>query len=168
MPFETLTAISSVDGRYHGVSTELSEYFSEYALIKKRIVVECEYLIALSDPVKGDKSPHEAPLRPLSEEEKKEKKIKKENNHDVKAVEYYIKRRLQETSMNDIAEWVHFGLTSEDINSVAYGLLLRDALQKVFLLEFEKIQSTLNALTAEHTATPMLARTHGQPASPTT
>jgi len=183
MPFETLTAISSVDGRYHGVSTELSEYFSEYALIKKRIVVECEYLIALSDPVKGDKSPHEAPLRPLSEEEKmalrrianisiedaqEVKEIEKETNHDVKAVEYYIKRRLQETSMNDIAEWVHFGLTSEDINSVAYGLLLRDALQKVFLLEFEKIQSTLNALTAEHTATPMLARTHGQPASPTT
>src|SRR3989344_5999025 len=99
MPFETLTAISSVDGRYHGVSTELSEYFSEYALIKKRIVVECEYLIALSDPVKGDKSPHEAPLRPLGEEEKMALRrianISIEDAQEVKEIEKENKKNTE-------------------------------------------------------------------------
>ncbi len=186
MPFEPLTAISSVDGRYHGISTELSEHFSEYGLIRKRIAVECEYLIALSEtlnPVKGEKSPHGASLRNLSEEEKvilrnlasisieeaKEVKIiEKETNHDVKAVEYYIKRRLKGTSLEEVSEWVHLGLTSEDINSTAYGMLLRGALQAVFLPEFEKILSSLRFAVDKHAATPMLARTHGQPASPTT
>jgi len=176
MPFEPLTAISSVDGRYHGVSTELSEYFSEYGLIRKRIAVECEYLILLSE-TKG------VGIRELSEEEKvvlrhiasisieethEVKNIEKETNHDVKAVEYYIKNRLAETSMKDVAEWVHFGLTSEDINSVAYGMLMRAALQNVFLPELEKITANLHFAVEKHAGTPMLARTHGQPASPTT
>lgn len=176
MPFEPLTAISSVDGRYHYISTELSEHFSEYGLIRKRLVVECEYLIALSEtPGVG--------IREFSEEEKlivrnipnisieeahEVKTIEKEINHDVKAVEYYIKRRLKATSLEDISEWTHFGLTSEDINSPAYGMLLRAALQNVFLPEFEKILERLRSLVQQYAATPMLARTHGQPASPTT
>ncbi len=176
MPFEPLTAISSVDGRYHGISTELCEHFSEYGLIRKRLVVECEYLIALSQT-------KDVGMRKLSEEEifnlrqipnisieesKEVKKIEAETNHDVKAIEYYIKNKLKGTSLEDIAEWTHFALTSEDINSVAYGMQLRAALQAVFVPEFEKIREHLMSVAEEHAATPMLSRTHGQPASPTT
>src|SRR3989344_4071736 len=176
MPFEPLTAISSVDGRYRGVSAELSEYFSEYGLIKKRIAVECEYLIALSETDGGG-------VRKLSKDEKvalriianisvedaqRVKEIEKETNHDVKAVEYYIKRHLADSSIQDVSEWVHFGLTSEDVNSIAYSTLLREALEKVFVPEVEKIISNLQFAVEKHVATPMLARTHGQPASPTT
>jgi len=176
MPFKPLTAISSVDGRYHDVSAELSEYFSEYGLIKKRTAVECEYLIALSETDGGG-------VRKLSKDEKvalriianisvedaqRVKEIEKETNHDVKAVEYYIKRHLADSSIQDVSEWVHFGLTSEDVNSIAYSTLLREALEKVFVPEVEKIISNLQFAVEKHVATPMLARTHGQPASPTT
>jgi len=176
MPFDPLMAISSVDGRYHSVTAELADYFSEHALIRARIVVECNYLLLLAETdgvgIKKLTDEEKSMLHVLSklsvEEAQKVKGIEKETNHDVKAVEYYLKQRLAETSMKDIAEWVHFGLTSEDINSVAYGLLLRGALQKVFVPEFEKIIGSLEFATEKHAATPMLARTHGQPASPTT
>ena len=176
MPLEPLTAISSVDGRYHGASAELSEYFSEYALIKKRIVVECEYLILLSDTtsvgLRKLTDQEKATLRKLSDmsvdEAREVKEIEKETNHDVKAVEYFIKRRLKGTSLEDVSEWIHFGLTSEDVNSIAYGFALRSSLQNVFVPKFEKIISNLHFAVEKHTATPMLARTHGQPASPTT
>ena len=176
MPFDPLTAISSVDGRYRSISTELSEYFSEYALIRARVLVECEYLISLSETdgvgLRKFSNEEQATVRalvnPSLEDAKKIKDIEKETNHDVKAVEYYIKHRLAETSMKDVSEWVHFGLTSEDINSVAYGLLLRAALQSIFVPEFEKIIGNLKFAAEKHAATPMLARTHGQPASPTT
>ncbi len=176
MPFEPLTAVSSVDGRYHGASAELAEYFSEYSLIKRRIAVESEYLIALSETAGVG-------VRQLTEEEKtllcglanitveeaqKIKTIEKETNHDVKAVEYYIKRRLAETSLKDVSEWVHFGLTSEDVNSPAYDMLTRAALEKVFLPEFKKMLEIFQAIVQTYATTPMLARTHGQPATPTT
>lgn len=176
MPFEPLTAISSVDGRYHGISTDLSEYFSEYGLIRKRLVVECEYLIALSETAGVG-------MRKLTEEEKlilhqipnisieeaKEvKKIEEVSNHDVKAVEYYIKKRLAATSLKDIAEWTHFALTSEDINSVAYGFALRSALQSVIVPEIDTVRKVLEGMACEQASVPMLARTHGQSASPTT
>lgn len=177
MPFDPLAAVSSVDGRYHSVSAELSEYFSEYGLIKQRIIVETEYLIALSETagvgmrVLSDEE--KAILRRIQnisiEEAQEIKEIEKTTNHDVKAVEYYIKRRLESTSLKDVSEWVHFGLTSEDINSVAYGLLLRNFLEKVFLGgALLPVAECLESLTKEHAATPMLARTHGQAASPTT
>jgi len=175
MPFEPLTAISSIDGRYHPVSSELCEHFSEYGLIRKRIFVECEYLIALSEAGAGIRKLTEEEklilrhIPSISVEEAKEvKKIEAETNHDVKAVEYYIKKRLADTTLRDISEWTHFALTSEDINSVAYGLMLRSALQAVVEPAIEKIQETLEEAAKEHAATPMLARTHGQSASPTT
>src|SRR3989344_8248232 len=183
MPLEPLTAISSVDGRYRDVSAALLEYFSEYALMRKRTTVECKYLIALSES-------SEVGMRALTPEEKKTlrelskisveeagviKKIEKEGyegipatNHDVKAVEYFIKMKLAKTSLKDISEWTHFALTSEDVNSVAHALALRTALQGVILPGLAQIQKTLLALAKEHAATAMLARTHGQPASPTT
>ncbi|MDP2649130.1 MAG: adenylosuccinate lyase, partial [bacterium] len=183
MPFEPLTAISSIDGRYHRTSAELCEHCSEYGLIRKRLVVECEYLVALSE-TKG------VGMRKLSDEEKLAlrqipnisieearivKKMEKEGyegipatNHDVKAVEYYLKKRLAATSLKDIAEWAHFALTSEDINSVAYGMLLRSALGSVLSPALESVRASLETEAKARAGLPMLARTHGQSASPTT
>jgi adenylosuccinate lyase len=184
MPFDALTAISSVDGRYRTSTEELAPYFSEFALIRYRVHVECEYLIALSHEKKTG-------MRLLSAEERKllyalenmtlddariVKAIEREGyggilatNHDVKAVEYFIKSRLKGTSLEDASEWIHFALTSEDVNSVAYGLSLRDFFENVYLGgALHTIEKTLAALTKEYAATPMLARTHGQSASPTT
>lgn len=184
MQFEPLTAISSIDGRYHSATEELAAYFSEFALIRNRIFVECEYLVALSAERKTG-------LRIFSPEEKKllralpditvedariVKAIEKEGyggvlatNHDVKAVEYFIKSRLRGTSLEDVSEWIHFALTSEDVNSVAHALSLRDFFENVYLGgPLQEIEKTLANLAKTYAATPMLARTHGQSASPTT
>ena len=150
---EPLTAISSVDGRYRSVVEPLAKYFSEFGLIHKRAIVECEYLIALSRAGIG--------LREFTDNEKKElrncadikvsdaeiiKEIEREGcegilatNHDVKAIEYYLKLKLKNTSLKDVLEWIHFGLTSEDINSVAYGFALRSALAEVLIPALRKI-----------------------------
>ena len=174
MPLEPLTAISPVDGRYRSVGSELTEHFSEFGLIRARLLVESEYLVALSDigivrKLSAEETTILRQLPHISTEEAQEvKKIEKETNHDVKAIEYYIKKKLADGSMKDISEWVHFGLTSEDINSVAYGVMLRGALQAVMIPELEKIIASIHFPVEKHAATPMLARTHGQPASPTT
>ena len=174
MPFEPLTLVSSVDGRYRSITTDLADYFSEYALIRARVRVEVEYLMALSEKrvireLTGKEKGLLQKLQNVSVEDAKTvKEIEKTTNHDVKAVAYFLKQKIKGTSLEDVSEWIHFGLTSEDINSVAYGLLLRDALQKVFVPEFEKIIGNLRFAVEKHAATPMLARTHGQPASPTT
>lgn len=183
MSRDALSAISSIDGRYREQVQDLAERMSEYALIRNRVRVECEYLIALSEADAG--------IRVLSGSEKIllrdlisnfsltdaeiVKKIEKEGhegisatNHDVKAVEYFIKQRLEGTSLADVREWVHFALTSEDVNSVAYALMLRSALEEVVLLSLDDIRGALDAMAKTHAETPMLARTHGQPATPTT
>src|SRR3989344_1976333 len=183
MPFEPLTAISSIDGRYRDAAVALAEYFSEYGLIKHRVFVECEYLIALSENRKIG-------IRTLSDKEKKTlrtiaeisledahivKKLEKAGyngipatNHDVKAVEYFLKSKLKGTSLEDVTEWIHFALTSEDVNSVAYGFALRSSLEAVILPALSEIEKSLDFAVKKHAETPMLARTHGQPASPTT
>ena len=182
MPFEPLTAISSVDGRYRDISAALLEHFSEFGLIRKRLLVECEYLIALSGAGVGMRKlgkEEKTTLQQLSQISTEEahvvKNIEKEGyegipatNHDVKAVEYFIKKRLAGTSLKDISEWTHFALTSEDINSASYGMALRASLQSVIFPALSEIQAALGALAKEHAGTPMLARTHGQSASPTT
>ncbi|MBI2610538.1 adenylosuccinate lyase [Candidatus Kaiserbacteria bacterium] len=183
MQFDPLTAVSSVDGRYRDQSHELAEYFSEFALIQTRISVECRYLAALSE------MPHLG-MRKLTAGEKKllgslaaitledakiVKKIEKEGyegipatNHDVKAVEYFIKKKLAGTSLADVSEWIHFATTSEDTDNIAYALMLRGAMEEFIIEELDVILKTLDELTKAHAATAMLARTHGQPASPTT
>ena len=183
MSFEPLTAVTSIDGRYRDTSSALAEHMSEYAFIRARVRVECEYLIALSE-TKG------VGLRALSSEEKDTlgkladisiedarvvKKLEREGydgipatNHDVKAVEYFLKSRLAKTSFADVSEWLHLGLTSEDINSVSLGLMLRGALEEVIKPALKEIYEHLGKLAKEYAKTPMLARTHGQPASPTT
>jgi adenylosuccinate lyase len=184
MPFEPLTSVSSVDGRYRESTAALAEYFSEYALMRMRVRVECEYVIALSKQRKlGMRELTSSEVQALKELQNLSiesartiKRIEKEGhegipatNHDVKAVEYFLKNKLKGTSLEDISEWIHFALTSEDINSVAYGLLLRDFFEHEFLPgALLGIKEGLASLAKEHAGTPMLARTHGQSASPTT
>src|SRR3990167_3011820 len=181
MPLEPLTAISPIDGRYRATGAELTEHFSEFGLIRARLLVETEYLIALSEAgvVRKLSNEEKAILQQLphisTEEAQIVKKIEREGyegvpatNHDVKAVEYFIKMKLAKTSLTDISEWTHFALTSEDVNSIAQGVALRSALQAVILPALEEIRGSLDASAKEHAATPMLARTHGQPATPTT
>ena len=184
MLLEPLTAVSSVDGRYRATAAVLAGYFSEFALIKNRLIVECEYLRLLSGARRVDMKrtfteQELGLLRALAEISVEDahiiKKIEREGheeipatNHDVKAVEYFIKLKLKGTSLEDVLEWVHFALTSEDVNSVAHGLALRDAIEEVMLPALENVQKEIVALARAHAGTPMLARTHGQPATPTT
>lgn len=184
---ETLTAIGSIDGRYRGITAPLAEHFSEYGLIRKRLTVECEYLLALSEAsvIRKFTKEEQAILKQVPhisvEEAGVVKRIEKEGlpaqagyegipatNHDVKAVEYFIKMRLAKTSLKDISEWTHFALTSEDVNSVAQAFGVRAGLQSEILPALENLRTSLDALAKEYAKTPMLARTHGQNATPTT
>lgn len=177
---DPLEAISPVDGRYRKTAEPLASYFSEGALIRYRIKVEAEYLIALSEAGLGLRkltSEEVATLRNLASTASVAlaKQFETEGvgntpatNHDVKAVEYFIKDQLKESSIKDVLEWVHFGLTSEDVNNIAYALALSDALEKVITPAVENIDKKLSELAVAHAGLPMLARTHGQPASPTT
>lgn len=169
-------SISSLDGRYAEKTKELAPYFSEQALMSYRILMEGEYLIALSasrkvglrkltlEEIKKVRSLHK-----LSEQDfEKIKEIEKVTNHDVKAVEYFMKGKLAKTSLKDTIEWIHFALTSEDTNNIAYALILSDSLDQVMIPAISKIISELNTLAKKYKNLPMLARTHGQSASPTT
>lgn len=180
---DKLEAISPIDGRYRRHTEPLTEYFSEKALIKNRIVVEGEYFISLS------KHP-EIKLREFSKEEEttiktlynlslEDAKIVKDievkgyknlepTNHDVKAVEYFMKEKLKQSSLNNCLEWIHFALTSEDINNIAYALMIIDGLEKVVLPELTELNKKLEETAKTYKIIPMLARTHGQSASPTT
>ncbi|MEQ1554119.1 MAG: adenylosuccinate lyase [Ferruginibacter sp.] len=173
MQLSPLTAISPIDGRYNKVTQQLAIYFSEYALIKYRVKVEIEYFIALAEKrffvldIKQKKT-----LRKIVEDFNEEDAItikKKEaiTNHDVKAVEYFLKEKLETFGDTEIKEWVHFGLTSQDINNTAVPMLWKDAVEQEYLPSIINIQQYLKKLATQWKATPMLARTHGQAASPT-
>lgn len=189
MPLEPLTAISPVDGRYRDIAAALAEYGSEYARIRARIVVECEYLIALSHTRKLGMRTLEAyeeeTVRKLEnvslEDARVIKKIEKEGlpaqagfdeipatNHDVKAIEYFLKWKLKGTLLEDVVEWIHFALTSEDVDNLGDALLLRRDLEHVLLPTLEELRARLEKMAREHAGRAMLARTHGQSASPTT
>ena len=176
MDISKLSALSPVDGRYRQQVDELAVFFSEYALIRYRIYVEVEYFIALSEiPL-----PHLADLTPENkkdirkiydnfklEDAEKVKEIEKVTNHDVKAVEYYIKDAFRGGGLERYVEFVHFGLTSQDINNTAVPLSLRNAVNAVYYPLIEKLLDKLHKLMTSWNDIPMLARTHGQPASPT-
>ena len=177
MNFDTLTAVSPIDGRYHKATEAFSQYFSEYALIQYRVKVEIEYFIFLCEiPLPQlasfDKNLF-AKLRSIyqsfSEDDAREvKEIEKTTNHDVKAVEYFIKRKFDEIGgLDEYKEFIHFGLTSQDINNTAFPMMIRDAVNNVFMPELQNLVDALNAYAAEWKDVPMLAHTHGQPASPT-
>jgi len=171
-----LTAISPVDGRYGSKTTEMVSFYSEYGLMKYRVHVEIEYFIALSKldlpQFKGFPAGLEDSLKSiyLSFSEADADLIKekeKVTNHDVKAVEYFVKAKIESLGLGQWSEFVHIGLTSQDINNTAMPMAVRDSLKEVIIPLLEKIAETLNAASAEWADIPMLARTHGQPASPT-
>ncbi|MCK6650237.1 MAG: adenylosuccinate lyase, partial [Bacteroidia bacterium] len=171
-----LNAISPVDGRYRNTTEKLADYFSEAALIKYRVLVEIEYFIALCElplpQLKGfDKALYPS-LRNIynnfSEADAQQiKDIEKTTNHDVKAVEYFIKEKLDALKIADQKEFIHFGLTSQDINNTAIPYSVKDAMNECLLPVLEEVVAKLNALSEEWKDVSMLARTHGQPASPT-
>ncbi|KDE58256.1 adenylosuccinate lyase [Halostagnicola sp. A56] len=176
-----LYAVSPLDGRYGGRTAPLSPYASEAALMRARVRVEVEYLIALADceatPLELDTDERtrlsglynhfaEEDARLIKTLETEGYEEFEATNHDVKAVEYYIRHNLPADS--DASAWIHFGLTSEDVNNLAHRLLVRDAVEDVLLGELYELQETLAEMAREHRDLPMLARTHGQPATPTT
>ncbi|MCE1199005.1 MAG: adenylosuccinate lyase [Marinilabiliales bacterium] len=176
MDLQMLTAISPVDGRYRDKVAELDQFFSEYALIKYRVFVEVEYFIALTEiplpqlPILT--TDQVASLRNLYhqftlEEAASVKEIEKTTNHDVKAVEYFLKEKFDLLGLSACKEFIHFGLTSQDINNTAVPCSIRDAIDEAYLPVLHKLLEKLNAFAEEWKAIPMLARTHGQPASPT-
>jgi adenylosuccinate lyase len=171
-----LTAISPIDGRYRDQTKDLVPFFSEFGLMKYRLLVEIEYFIALCsiplpqlknvDPNIFDK------LREIyknfSEQEAESiKDIEKVTNHDVKAIEYFIKNRLKDLSLNEALEFIHFGLTSQDINNTAIPLLIKEGVESIILPKMEEVIALLKVQAQKWKEIPMLARTHGQPASPT-
>ncbi len=181
MLLSPLTAISPLDGRYHHKVAALAPFFSEYALIRYRVRVEIHYLIALHDtgltPLRPLSQADRSGLRALDEafdeaEAEKIKAIERETNHDVKAVEYYLKRRIEigdfSAALQAQLEFIHFGLTSQDINNTAIPMSLRDGIETVYLPQLDAVITQLADMAQAWRHHPMLARTHGQPASPTT
>lgn len=176
MELSSITAVSPIDGRYRNKTNELSEYFSEYALFKYRVKSEIEYFIALCNiPLPGlegfDKNQF-ARLRDIylnfsPSDAISIKQIEKTTNHDVKAVEYFIKECFEEIGQGEYKEFIHFGLTSQDINNTAVPLSLKDAHAEVILPAIEELLEKINLHAYEWKDVSMLARTHGQPASPT-
>lgn len=170
-----LTTISPIDGRYSKTTQPLATFFSEWALIRYRVRVEIEYFIALTNalPELSDfKKKDEDPLRALylnfSEADALEiKEIEKTTNHDVKAVEYFIKKHFDKVGLSKYKEYIHFGLTSQDINNTAIPLSLKEFMEQDFLLLLDQLVKELTAQSVNWKDIPMLARTHGQPASPT-
>jgi len=171
-----LNAISPIDGRYRSKAASLAPYFSEAALIKYRVRVEIEYFIALCEiplPQLADfDSTKFNLLREIyvnfdTTDAEDIKEIEKTTNHDVKAVEYFIKKAFDKLGLSSYKEFIHFGLTSQDINNTAIPLSIKEAMNEVYVPQYFQLLEKLEELTAEWAAIPMLARTHGQPASPT-
>lgn len=176
MDLNTLTAISPIDGRYRRKVSELAPYFSEFGLIKYRVLVEIEYLIAMVEndvkPLADFPKDRFEELRDIyrnfNEKDAEEiKTTERTTNHDVKAVEYFVKARMEEKGLEKHLEFVHFGLTSQDINNTAVPLSMKLAVNEVYIPELSKVIDQLDAFADEWKDIPMLAKTHGQPASPT-
>ncbi|MDR1763811.1 MAG: adenylosuccinate lyase [Dysgonamonadaceae bacterium] len=177
MELNVLNAISPVDGRYRNKTSELAAYFSESALFRYRVKAEIEYFIALCElPLPQLKNIEKAKtydlLRKIYEtfsdaDAVRIKEIEKTTNHDVKAVEYFLKEKFDESGLAEYREFIHFGLTSQDVNNTAFPLAIKDALENSYFPGLKKIIDILNSYAEGWKDVPMLARTHGQPASPT-
>ena len=171
-----LLAVSPIDGRYKQHTELLGAYFSEYALMKYRTHVEIEYFISLCEipipqlidfPKDKIESLRKVALDFTIEDGKEIKEIEATTNHDVKAVEYFIKHKFDKLNLEQYKEFIHFGLTSQDINNTAFPLMWKNALQVVYIPQLESLCNILSKLSIEWKDVSMLARTHGQPASPT-
>ena len=176
MQLDTLTAISPIDGRYRSKCEPLADYFSEFALIRYRVRVEVEYFIALCEiplpQLAGVDHSAFTALRAIytgftEADAAAVKEIERTTNHDVKAVEDFLKQRFDALGLEAYKEFIHFGLTSQDINNTAVPMSIREALNDVYLPLMERLQSELDRMASEWAEIPMLAKTHGQPASPT-
>lgn len=176
MAVNSLQAISPIDGRYKNKTASLVSYFSEEALIKYRILIEIEYFIALCEVPLPQLASFDKNLYPQlksiytlfsTDDALKIKEIEQTTNHDVKAVEYFIKEKFDDLQLQSYKEFIHFGLTSQDINNTAVPLSLKEAISDVYLPLLNKLIDTLRGLSSQWKDIPMLARTHGQPASPT-
>ncbi|WP_375239328.1 adenylosuccinate lyase, partial [Aurantibacter sp.] len=176
MSLSALNAISPIDGRYRSKVEKLQHYFSEEALIKYRVLVEIEYFIALCEiPLPQLKTVNPSVFEDLraiyknfsSENAQAIKDIEKVTNHDVKAVEYFIKEQFDVLGLSEYKEFIHFGLTSQDINNTAIPLSIKDAMNAIYVPEYFNILEKIETLAKDWAHIPMLARTHGQPASPT-
>ena len=177
MQIDNLIAISPIDGRYSNKCTELQEVFSEYGLVKRRVLVECVWLEALCDDkeIKECKALTAAERKALRQiaanfsvaDAQRVKDIEKTTNHDVKAVEYFLKEKVAGTSLEKRSEFIHFGCTSEDINNMSHALMLRDG-KAVLRAAMDELTAKVVEMAKAYAKVPMLAHTHGQPASPTT
>ena len=176
MPLNSLNAISPIDGRYHEKTKNYSSYFSEYALIKYRVLIEIEYFLALSKseisiftdfPKELISSIRNIYIKFSKKDAEDVKEIERETNHDVKAVEYFIKNKFKELDLDKYLEYIHFGLTSQDINNTAIPLSIKDALNTIYVPELTELINLIDKKNYEYSEIPMLARTHGQAASPT-
>ena len=172
-----ILSISPVDGRYHHICEPISDYFSEFALIKYRVLVEIRYFISLSElPIPSLKNLSKKDLDKVSkissdfslDDAVTVKNIEKKINHDVKAVEYFIKEKFDRLDFSSYKEYIHFGLTSQDVNNTAIPLMLKDSINNILSTSFTEIVNLLHSKTNELRGISMIARTHGQPASPTT
>ena len=176
MNFNPLEGISPIDGRYRSKVSQLADFFSEKALIQYRVKVEVLYFIALYESgipqLKNYDSSNNGKLKDIYESFSLEdaesiKEIEKTTNHDVKAVEYFIKEKFDEIGISEFKEFIHFGLTSQDINNTSIPLSLKEALEQAFLPKLEALIIELESKAKQWENIPMLAKTHGQPASPT-
>ncbi|KAM3142480.1 hypothetical protein pb186bvf_005382 [Paramecium bursaria] len=173
-----LTAISPLDGRYADKTKQLQEYFSEYALIKYRVKVEVEWLRFIYDRQMTEKGGHplNIDIQHLTsiqqnfniQSAQRVKDIESKINHDVKAVEYYVKEQLEQYQLHDLKEYVHFLCTSEDINNIAYSCMLEESKEKILLAQLDQLITKLQSMAHQYADVPMLSRTHGQVATPTT
>jgi len=175
MELNVLTAISPIDGRYRGQLATLAPYFSEFGLIRYRVRVEVEYFLFLAEkkiislPAGVKPAKLRAIYQDFTEADALQiKATEKVTNHDVKAVEYFLKDKLKALGAGDSVEWIHFGLTSQDINNTAVPLLWKEALEEQYLPLLQNMVLQLRKMAKEWNGIPLLARTHGQPASPTT
>ncbi len=174
MELNALTAISPIDGRYRAQLAALAPYFSEFGLIRYRVRVEVEYFLFLAEkkiiqlPAKVKAPKLRAIYQEFTEADAQQiKQIERTTNHDVKAVEYFLKEKLEALGAGESVEWIHFGLTSQDINNTATPLLWKEALEEQYLPMLYTIVLKLRSMAREYAHVPLLARTHGQPASPT-
>ena len=173
MELQNLTAISPVDGRYRNQLQHLDQYFSEFALIRYRVQVEIDYFLFLAEKkfftlsAQQQKALKEVVAGFTVEKAVEIKNLESVTNHDVKAVEYFLKREMEALQLAPLKEWIHFGLTSQDINNTAIPLLWKDALEQELMPSFSNLVLKLKALAKDWKEIPLLARTHGQPASPT-
>lgn len=175
---DSLNSISTIDGRYSKEASILSNYFSESALMRYRVMVEVEYLISLSKEKKLDGLPlinktAQTSLRKIYQKfdsisARRIKKIESQTNHDVKAVELYIAEKLKKMNKTSLIPWVHFGLTSEDVNNISYSIMWKDGIKNVYIEKLKLLLKEIKVLTVKHSKDVMLSLTHGQPATPTT